>query len=122
MPGVLFNFLGQADPEDGGTLRVLDDRCGPARSARCERGYRLEVNAHIAGDRLSMDWTFNPRRYRPETIERLAERCLAALTAIAEGAGEVAGRPASAADFPLAGIGQEHLDSIAAQLAALDDD
>ena len=121
-PEILINFLGRADAEGSGTLRVVDERCGPARSPRCERAYLLQVNVRIVAGGLSMEWRFSRRRHRPDTIERIAARCVDTLRAIAEGAGEGAGQSASAADFPLAGIGQEHLDSIAAQLAALDDD
>ena len=122
--GILFNYLGRTDGQagGGGLLRLVDARCGPARSAGCERAYRIEINASIADGRLVAEFSYNDTIHRGETIERLGNRFMAALRELNDASPGEAAAAAVAADFPLAGLDQQDFESLSAQLDDLDDE
>jgi amino acid adenylation domain-containing protein/non-ribosomal peptide synthase protein (TIGR01720 family) len=81
---VSFNYLGQTD----GTATALDGftprtaPLGKERDGRQSLPHRLAINGRIEDGRLTMGWSFDHRRFRPDTVERLAQRYVAALETV----------------------------------------
>ena len=84
-PEIAFNYSrfvqGQEqEPErlGEGALRFgpAPESPGPLYSARARRTHLLEVNASIAGQQLSVRWSFSDRRHERATVERLAQEFL----------------------------------------------
>ncbi len=121
---ILFNYLGQVDSAsgDGNLLRLVDGRCGPARSPRCERAYLVEINASIADGELRAEFSYNETVHDAATINRLGRRFIEALTELTDTATGAGPGVVVASDFPLAGMDQQELDVLSAQLDALDED
>jgi non-ribosomal peptide synthase protein (TIGR01720 family) len=120
---LLFNYLGQVD-EDSATadlLRLLDDRCGPARSPRCDRAYLIEINALLTNGVLRFNWTYAESIHHEDTVKRLADNLVTALQELIAAAGNSAAAVVPS-DFPLAGLSASELDSLAQQLGDLDDE
>ncbi|NNF16909.1 MAG: hypothetical protein HKN70_09175 [Gammaproteobacteria bacterium] len=121
---ILFNYLGQVDRESTSSkyLSMVDDRCGEARSARCERAYLLEINARIREGQLQLDWSYNRAYHNLATIERLAEVFADNIRTLIDITGSDEATPVHVpSDFPLAGLSQQELDNIAASLGDDDD-
>ena len=121
---VLFNYLGQIDrdADDDGPTRLVDARCGPARSARCERAYLIEVIASIADHRLRAEISYHQSIHRAETVNRLGQRFIAALNELIDSATKAESGAVIASDFPLADLDQREFSTLSAQLDALDED
>ncbi|KYG05998.1 hypothetical protein BE21_37345, partial [Sorangium cellulosum] len=112
---VSFNYLGQLDAgvSASSLFGWAEEPSGPAQSPRARRTYRLEIKAWVAGGRLEVGWTYSENLYRRPTIERLAERFLAALRALLSHclSPEAGGRTPS--DYPLARLSQAAVDALA---------
>ncbi|WP_019925394.1 non-ribosomal peptide synthetase [Nocardia sp. BMG111209] len=75
------------------------------------RPYPIAVQAISSADELVVHWYYDERRFRRETVERLAERHLAELGALIDlRDGPAAARTPS--DFPLARVDQSQLDNL----------
>jgi len=121
---ILFNYLGQVDRESTGSryLSMVDDRCGAARSKRCERAYLLEINARIREGQLQLDWSYSRAHHNLITIERLADVFSDNIRTLIDTIGSDGATPVHVpSDFPLAGLSQQELDNIAASLGDDDD-
>ncbi|MBV9772838.1 MAG: amino acid adenylation domain-containing protein, partial [Gemmatimonadetes bacterium] len=115
-PGVAFQYLGQLDASASGALFALaDEPTGPNRAGGGEREHLLEVAAMVRSGALHLRWEYGSRAHLPETVRRLASRCLAELRALIAhcASGEEAGYTPS--DFPLADLDE-------ATLAMLEED
>ena len=121
---ILFNYLGQIDREadNDNLLRLVDARCGPGRSARCERAYLIEINASIAEGQLRAEFSYNESIHNADTVTRLGQCFIAALNELIDSATRAESSAVVASDFPLAGLDQQEFDVLSAQLDALDDD
>ena len=119
---VIFNYLGRLDlvlPAES-LFAAAPESAGRERSPAQSRRHLLEVEARVVSDRLRFNLTHGPA-HRRATIEAFAAGCLAALRELiarARAAERVAYAPA---DFPLAGLDQPALDSIAERYGDLDD-
>jgi amino acid adenylation domain-containing protein/non-ribosomal peptide synthase protein (TIGR01720 family) len=114
LPEIAFNYLGQIDLLLGGSalFEVDPEPPGLPRSPRAARPYRFEVNAWVRDGCLTVSWSHGERRHRRETVERLAERFLAALRelighCLAPDAGGF-----TPSDFPAAVLDQKSLDRL----------
>jgi non-ribosomal peptide synthase protein (TIGR01720 family) len=116
---VSFNYLGRLEQgvEEGEMLRLTSKTLGRVRGERNERRYLLDVEASVTGGRLRVEWEYNERVHRRETIERLAGAYLVALErlidhCLSEGAGGFI-----PSDFPDAELSQTDLDDLIAILS-----
>ncbi|MFL6332308.1 MAG: amino acid adenylation domain-containing protein, partial [Pyrinomonadaceae bacterium] len=120
-----FNYLGQLDQvlaEDGLLGAGGGDPSGEPFSRRGRRSHLLSVNSLVAGGRLQVSWTYSENLHERATVERLAADYIAELERIIDHcltAGEAGGYTPS--DFPLAGLGQEALDAVAAAHGRIED-
>jgi non-ribosomal peptide synthase protein (TIGR01720 family) len=87
------------------------------RPVDAPRRHLLEIEALLAGARLRVDWAWDERLHRSETVQALAERFLQAMRALIDHcrAPESAGFTPS--DFPEAGLSQADLDDLLAELS-----
>jgi amino acid adenylation domain-containing protein/non-ribosomal peptide synthase protein (TIGR01720 family) len=122
-PGILFNYFGQFDQVVAGIpeLRFARERCGPWRSPRAQRTHALQVTAIVAHGALEVRWHYSRNLHRRETIEAMANRYAAALRDLVAHCLGVAKRRYTPSDFPLARLGQEGLDRVAAEVDGIED-
>ncbi|HXX01339.1 MAG TPA: condensation domain-containing protein, partial [Candidatus Acidoferrales bacterium] len=79
-PEISFNYLGQFDRAlSDSLLYAATESSGPSRSPRQKRPYLLEINGMVRDGKLQMRWTYSENVHRRETIDALADHCLAAL-------------------------------------------
>jgi amino acid adenylation domain-containing protein/non-ribosomal peptide synthase protein (TIGR01720 family) len=123
-PEISFNYLGHSAAGGGG---AADDGAfgsagaapGAARSPRGERRERISIDAIVHDGRLAMGIFYGGRVFREETMQRLADAYVRALRALAaHGTAEGAGG-FTPSDFPEAGLDQDALDALMAQLGGL---
>ncbi len=111
---VSFNYLGRLKQgmEEGEMLRLTSETRMRVRGGQNERRYLLEMEASVTGARLRVEWEYNERIHRPETIERLAGLYLGALERlISHCLSEEAGG-FTPSDFPDAELSQTDLDDL----------
>jgi len=116
---VSFNYLGQARaaaPDAAALLVPAAGPTGPVRDPETPRGHRLVVEGSVTDGVLRMGFFHGAAVYRPETVARLAEAYAAALRALVEHCRTGRSAAFTPADFPAAGIDQDELDDLLAQL------
>ncbi|GGV31215.1 non-ribosomal peptide synthetase [Streptomyces spectabilis] len=114
-PGISFNYLGRFDwptGRDGTLVRGVLGGLGGADAPDAARPHLLDVIARVEGGELEITWHYSHTLHHEETVARLADAMLRALTEIVahccrEDAG---GRTPS--DFPLARVDQAALDRV----------
>jgi len=113
-----FNYLGQFDPELGGSelFRLREQSAGAEQSPEARRRETLEIVAMVAGDRLRFDWIYSENRHRRETIAALAEGTIEALDSLIEHCRSEEAGGYTPSDFPEANLDQEALDRLITQL------
>ncbi|MEU1882733.1 amino acid adenylation domain-containing protein [Streptosporangium sp. NPDC020072] len=91
-PAVLFNYTGQGSVGTRGRTRfaLSPEGLGSVEGSGRPRSHLLEVNAGVHRDRLYMHWTYSAALHDEETVRRVADDCLARLTALLEPARPVA--------------------------------
>jgi len=120
---LLFNYLGQFDQVVAGSslLSFAAESIGPWHSPAARRTHALEVLCLVRAGGLEIEWAYHPAIHRRETIERVAQDFLAALSTIIAHclAADAGGRTPS--DFPLAALSQEALDKLWARYPGFED-
>jgi amino acid adenylation domain-containing protein/non-ribosomal peptide synthase protein (TIGR01720 family) len=82
-PSISFNYLGQFDSDVKGELfRVAQESPGRMQSPRQQRQYELDVSGMVSGGGLSLSITYGGRRFKSETMGRLAQAFEAELLAV----------------------------------------
>ncbi|MBL1266032.1 non-ribosomal peptide synthetase [Candidatus Methylomicrobium oryzae] len=121
-PALCFNYLGRFDAsfDADGLFRPAGELRGDERDTASPLDYALEVNGQIYGGRLAMNWTYNRRRYRAETVAALAEDFNRELAALVEHCRQ-GQQGVTPSDFPLAGLTQAQLDSLPLPAAEVQD-
>ncbi|OZI23950.1 hypothetical protein CAL26_11120 [Bordetella genomosp. 9] len=118
-PLVTFNYLGRLD----GTLREWSwaaESAGPERDPDSPRRTWLDVGASVRDGALHVAWTYSGAIFDDDAIDALAQRYMAQLRELAAAcAGSAAALRAG--DFPLAGLAQAELDSLALDPAVVAD-
>jgi non-ribosomal peptide synthase protein (TIGR01720 family) len=121
-PEVGFNYLGRLDRDAAlaSIFRPAAEPSGPSRSPRGRRAHLIELECAVSGGRLDCRWVYSARAHRRPTVERLAERFVAALEELVE----AARRPEEAAvytpsDFPEVDLEQDQLDQILKRVGAI---
>uniref|UniRef100_UPI0039EE6C2D amino acid adenylation domain-containing protein n=1 Tax=Bordetella sputigena TaxID=1416810 RepID=UPI0039EE6C2D len=118
-PQVTFNYLGRLD----GALRGWSwaaESAGPERDPGSPRRTWLDVGVSVRDGALHIAWTYSQAIFDDDAIEALARRYMAQLRELAAACGASAAT-LQAADFPLAGLDQAQLDSLAADPAVVAD-
>ncbi|HSF39388.1 MAG TPA: non-ribosomal peptide synthase/polyketide synthase [Thermoanaerobaculia bacterium] len=114
-PEVVFNYLGQLDQAlpEGSPFRPAREPAGPPVSPLAARRHLLELNGGVFGGRLGFTCTFSTGVHRRETVQRLVDAVAARLRELIDHcrAPEAGGYTPS--DFPLAGLDQIQLDTLA---------
>lgn len=84
---ICFNYLGQIDTstnsgdlDEPTSFTQLSTNIGQPRSADGLRAFKIEVNARIENNQLSVDWSFSKKLHKAETIERLVNEFIQTLT------------------------------------------
>lgn len=115
---VTFNYLGQFEELAAGssTFVIASESVGPNRSPRAWRTHVLDVAASVVGGRLNLFWTYSEELHERATIERLAHEYLAALRAIVSHCTSPDAGGYTPSDFPEAGLNQQELDSLLAEI------
>lgn len=81
---ISFNFLGRIGAvESGQAIAELEHRSDP-RAPQQERAHLLEINAWIADDTLSVEWTYPENPLNHETVQLLGDGVLAELRRFGE--------------------------------------
>jgi len=114
-PEVSFNYLGNAELGRSDAFTSAPEARGPMQSGEESRFHVFDVTGAIDNGRLLMTWTYSENLHCSTTVQRIAERfqsavedLLACLQSSPDGA-------PSPADFPLAGLDREQLESVLRQ-------
>ncbi|MFP5288963.1 MAG: amino acid adenylation domain-containing protein, partial [Thermoanaerobaculia bacterium] len=111
-PQVSFNYLGRFEaPADGPfafapeTVRGTEGEAVPGRRL-------FAVDLLVLEDRLRVNWTWDPGRHLPATVERLAQGFLAELATLVGHCLSPEAGGYTPSDFPLAGLDRTALDRL----------
>jgi len=108
---VVFNYLGRLDEVLNETVFApAAELPGPNRSLAGARRYLIDISASVTEGRLHLHWTYSTNLHRPETINKLAGRCIQALKELIEHATSEEAGGYTPSDFPLAQLNQTDLD------------
>ncbi|QHO75456.1 non-ribosomal peptide synthetase [Bradyrhizobium sp. CCBAU 051011] len=112
-PKIAFNYLGQID---GGTgedalFAMATESAGPSRDASSPLRRWLSVNGTVREGQLRLSFGFGRKRYRRETIERLAALYEAAMRELVDHCTSGA-RGLTPSDVALSGLGQAEIDHL----------
>ncbi|MBR1143098.1 non-ribosomal peptide synthase/polyketide synthase [Bradyrhizobium sp. AUGA SZCCT0431] len=110
-PKITFNYLGQIDGGAGEAFAMAPESAGPSRSASSPLRRWLSVNGTVREGQLRLSFGFGRKRYRRETIERLAALYGAALRELVDHctSGACGLTPS---DVALSGLSQTDLDRL----------
>ncbi|AMB86153.1 hypothetical protein AWM79_12935 [Pseudomonas agarici] len=124
-PRITFNYLGQFDGSFAEDERALfspaSESAGAEQSGLAPLGNWLTLNGQVFAGELSLGWTFSAQRFAPELIQRLADDYAAELAALVAHCCLASSHGVTPADFPLARLTQEQLDSLALEAASVED-
>ncbi|MBN2391914.1 MAG: non-ribosomal peptide synthetase, partial [Anaerolineae bacterium] len=115
---ISFNYLGQFDrilPEPS-LFTPTREPTGPEHSPYGQRRYLLDIEGGVNGEQLWVNWTYSENLHRRNDIETLARGFVEALQGIIAHCRTPSAGGYTPADFPEAGLAQEELDALLAQL------
>ncbi|MDQ8732839.1 non-ribosomal peptide synthetase, partial [Bradyrhizobium sp. LHD-71] len=121
-PKIVFNYLGQVDSDaaEPSAFTLAAESAGAPRSASAPLRRWISINGQIREGRLRLSFSFGRKRYRHETIARLASLYETALNEIVDhctsGASGV-----TPLDFALSGLTQADLDGLALDWRLVED-
>ncbi|NEZ60423.1 condensation domain-containing protein [Adonisia turfae] len=113
---VLFNYLGQQDLSSAGLQVIQDIDVGTLRDPRNRRGYFLEINAWVANGQLQVNWRYDTKIHRSDTLETLANQYRSALKSLIVQCSDTDSGGFTPSDFPDAEFNQTELDDFIGQL------
>jgi non-ribosomal peptide synthase protein (TIGR01720 family) len=115
---VSFNYLGQFDQfvPPSSPLSLVPASGGLTASPRGSRPYLIEVNGVIVRGQLHLMWTYSTSMHRRSTIEDVARECTDALRALIAHCLSPDAGGYTPSDFPAAGLSQQELDEILAEV------
>jgi len=112
-PEVAFNYFGIVSRAGAADVAPDDEMLvGRSLGPRNRRQHLIEVNARIAGGRLQVKWTFATEFHRHATIDRIAQRFVAALQEIIEAGDGASADVLTPSDFPQARTSREDLEAL----------
>jgi amino acid adenylation domain-containing protein/non-ribosomal peptide synthase protein (TIGR01720 family) len=111
---VSFNYLGRFDPAvgEGGLFAFAAEGVRGAEGEATSGRPLFAIDALVLGDRLRVNWTYDPGRHLAATAERLALGFLAEIVALIAHCRTSEAGGYTPSDFPLARIDQAALDQI----------
>jgi non-ribosomal peptide synthase protein (TIGR01720 family) len=112
VPEVGLSWLGELD----GTAGWRGERLAPRREPGALRRHLLDVEGWVSGGCLRVAWTFSDRAHRRDAVQALSERFLRNLSSLIQHCQASAGG-FTPSDFPVAGLSQEDLDDLLAELS-----
>ncbi|WP_334270992.1 condensation domain-containing protein [Bradyrhizobium sp. 1(2017)] len=121
-PKIAFNYLGQIDGGDAeaALFTMAAESAGPSRDASSPLQRWLSVNGTVRNGRLQLSFGFGRKRYRRESVERLAALYEAALRELVDHCtGGACGLTPS--DVALSGLDQAELDRLALDWREIED-
>ncbi len=110
--------LAQPVPDLG--LRWIGERgewLSPRRDPGASRRHLLDVEGSVSGGRLRVAWTYSTRTYRRDAVQALAEWFLRSLRSLIQHCQSPEAGGFTPSDFPVAGLSQEDLDDLLAELS-----
>ncbi len=114
---VSFNYLGRIDGLAAGPiLNVSGEGLGAEEGPDGRRLYLLDVIGQVADDCLQLDLVYSTAVHRRATVERLANDILAGVESLLEHCLAPGAGGFTPSDFPEAGLSQEELDGLVAEL------
>jgi non-ribosomal peptide synthase protein (TIGR01720 family) len=115
---VSFNYLGRIDGLAAEPiLRVADEAVGSEEGPAGRRSYLLDVIGQVAGGCLQLEFVYSTAVHRQSTVESLARNTLDCVESLlADCLSPGAGAGVTPSDFPEAGLSQEELDRLVAEL------
>ena len=120
---IIFNYLGQIDQlmDNDSLFRPASTNSGQDHSLSAQRSHLLEINAQIAGGKLSLEWLYSQNVHRESTVASVAEGFVEALRSlIGQCQSPVSGR-CTPSDFPLVELNQSQLDAVVAEICPATD-
>jgi non-ribosomal peptide synthase protein (TIGR01720 family) len=116
-PEIAFNYLGQFDQMTSASPFVsVEGPIGPTRSPLAQRSHLLSINSLVTNGRLRVDWGYSAGVHRRSTIERLAQSFIEALRSLIHHCTSASAGGYTPSDFIEAGLDQQELDSLIAEL------
>lgn len=111
-----FAYLGELDQPAPDAFTVTTEPVGADESPRAPRPYLIDVAVSVDHGRLDTRWRYSAELHEERTIQRLADRYVAALRALVELGRRGTGPVYTPSDFPLAGVDQAQLDELISRL------
>jgi non-ribosomal peptide synthase protein (TIGR01720 family) len=120
---IVFLYQGQQDQKstEPVAFRPAPENNGLNQSPRGLRSHLFEIGGHVVGSQLRISRAYSENLHERSTVERLAESYIEALRSIITHAVSVEAGAYAAADFPEAGLSQQDLDDIIAELSEFED-
>jgi non-ribosomal peptide synthase protein (TIGR01720 family) len=123
---IRFNYLGQLDrarkessflfrPESANASPALS--IGSLQSGLNSRGYLMNIIGSVTGGVLQLEWTYSENCHDRITVEELAANYLEELRILIAHSRRAGVQSLSPADFPSAGLSQDDLSKVLAQLS-----
>ncbi|WP_455430054.1 amino acid adenylation domain-containing protein [Nocardiopsis sinuspersici] len=116
---VSFNYLGQFDATASGGFAAHSGKAGPDWDPANQRPYLIDIVSHVQDGRLHMRWTYNSTAFHQDTVRGVAEHTLEVLTRLTREARDPDAVVYSPSDFPAAGLDQEQVNDLVAQVRTL---
>ena len=117
---VLFRHLGEFDyrPASPSTVaRLHQGSCDVLRRPRAMRSYLLQLETLIADGRLHMEWHYKANLHKRRTIEQLGENLIEELNNLIRHCTTPGVGGYTPSDFMEAGLTQQELDQLVAELS-----
>ena len=116
-PSVSFNYLGQLDQSlENGLFQPAVESIGAVRSPEARRLRLFDIVGYVVDHQLQFDWIYSPALHYEKTIELLGTQFLKHLQRLVAACLESPGG-FTPSDFPLAGLSQPALDTLAQAVA-----
>uniref|UniRef100_UPI001F4DA600 condensation domain-containing protein n=1 Tax=Pseudomonas ovata TaxID=1839709 RepID=UPI001F4DA600 len=112
---IVFNYLGQLDAsfdDPAGLFALAKEGSGAAMAGQAPLASLLALNGQVYDGELSLDWLFSREVFDERTIGQLASEYADELKVLIAHCCDERNRGVTPSDFPLASLGQAHLDSL----------
>jgi amino acid adenylation domain-containing protein/non-ribosomal peptide synthase protein (TIGR01720 family) len=119
--GVTFNYLGRFDDTEGPLFSLSSETPTAQRDPNGPLANALSVDGQVRGGQLTLDWTFSRRRFDRASIERLVALYRENLLQLIEHCVSDQHAGLTPSDFPLAGLNQAQLDTLAIPARDIED-
>ncbi|MEH2523002.1 MULTISPECIES: non-ribosomal peptide synthase/polyketide synthase [unclassified Bradyrhizobium] len=122
-PKIAFNYLGQVDGgvDEAALFAMAPESAGPSRDTSSPLRRWLSVNGTVREGRLRLSFGFGRKRYRRETVQRLAALYDAALRELVDHCTSGGGCGLTPSDVALSGLGQVDLDRLKLEWREIED-